>query len=239
MKYFQNKDSWNELWSEHAEEYLAAPPRCGYWLAAFFSKRCKILEIAGGTCRDSRYLSDIGFRAIGLDINQFILDYCRKRFPDSSLRLVRGNAFNLPFPDKSFDITFSNGFWICFDDDVELAALVREQARVTRRFMISFVHNQSNKHLVELFRERSRHDRLYNIRFFTVEELREIIDGSGILYKNLRFYKFGGPVDLFYSNRWPTIWRKIAPLIVPRLYKFQPWSHTERIACVVELAWTC
>ncbi|MEM3594523.1 MAG: hypothetical protein QXS27_07320, partial [Candidatus Jordarchaeaceae archaeon] len=107
---------------------------------------------------------------------------------------------------------------------------------VTKKLLIAFVHNQANQNLVEIFRKKARHDPLYDIRFFTREELLRIIKNAGVPYKRIRLHKFGGWADVLYSRRLPYIWQRVAPSIVPTLYRFQPWGRTERIVCVVELS---
>jgi len=54
--FFQEQTFWSDAWVRHIESYLAAPPRCGIWLMTNYGKNHSILECAGGSCRDSRYL---------------------------------------------------------------------------------------------------------------------------------------------------------------------------------------
>jgi hypothetical protein len=236
---FDNQSYWQDAWTRHIETYLAAPPRCGHWLAANFSnKQLTFVEVAGGSCRDSRYLAHRGYTAVGTDFDERTLDYLRKRFPDSPLPLQREDAFGFSFADKSFDVSFSNGFWVCFASDEQLYSLAREQERITRKYLIILVHNAENDALIELFREKAKSDSLYDVRFFYRDELREVIDTSGIRCKRMTFGKFGGPMDRLYSSRikrLPNPLRKVAHHVVPRLYRYQSWRSTERIACIIEL----
>ena len=236
MRKFRDQNFWANLWSYHLESYLATPARCGYWMASFL-RNCynyKVLEIAAGSCRDSRYLCAVGYRVVALDFDQKTLGYLAQRFVDSSLLYCVGDAFSLPFAEKSFDVSFSNGFWVCFDDDRFLHLLLREQARVTKKYLIAFVHNKDNDSLVRLFREKSLCDPIYDIRFFTRNELSKIVSESGISFRSISFYKFGGPADFLYFACL-TKFVKYMSLLVPKLYAFQPWQRTERIVCVVEL----
>ncbi|MEM4655143.1 MAG: methyltransferase domain-containing protein [Thermosphaera sp.] len=237
--HFSSEEYWQNAWQKHLETYLASPPRCGYWLASRFpDKRLTIIEIAGGSCRDSRYLAMNGYRAIGTDFDSRTIEYLKLRFPEFSLALQREDAFNFSFSNKSFDISFSNGFWVCFPSNQQLHALLREQERITSKWLITLVHNANNHSLVETFREKAKTDPLYDIRFFSQDELRTIINESGIRYKRLFLEKFGGPADRLYAariKRLPNILRNVARYIVPRIYQFQSWNVTERIACLIEL----
>lgn len=229
---------WAEAWQRHLETYLGGPPRAGYWLEQRFGKDGSVLELAGGSCRDSRWLADRGADAIGSDFDEKTLDYLRDRFPQSSLKLRREDSFALSLDDKSVDLSFSNGFWICFDDDERLLKLMREQARVTRKWMIALVHNRGNDRLLRKFARLSKQDSLYDVRFFSPDELTRLIDASGIAYKSISYEKFGGPADVLFNRRPKGIWNpfaRIARRVSPRLYRLQPWRRTERIACIVEL----
>ncbi len=226
---------WTETWKRHIETYLAAPPRAGIWIRQLFPSWNSVLEIAGGSCRDSRYLADHGFQAVGSDFEQKTIEYLQDRFPASPLKLQREDAFHLSFQDNVFDITFSNGFWILFDDNRDITSLIKEQARVTRKYMISFLHNGDNIKLKKTFQEKSEKDPLYNIRFFYKDEIEGLIHASGISFTYLKIKKFGGIVDLFYAKRIKNM-INLSPKLITSLYDFQPWSRVERLAVIIKLA---
>ena len=237
-KDFLHEEYWETAWVRHIETYLSTPPRAGYWLASKFSNINSILELAGGSCRDSHYLSLQDINVIGSDFDTKTLKYLESCYSSESLKLQREDAFSLSLPDKTIDLTFSNGFWVLFSKNSQISALIFEQARVTKRFIISFVHNAKNRTLVEDFKEKSRTDSLYNIRFFYPEELLQIIQDSGLRYKSVRIEKFGGPIDRLLAQSFKGINNPLLPMtrnIVPNLYQYQPWSITERVACVIEL----
>lgn len=230
----QKDKFWSKAWKRHIETYLSVPPRTGFWIKSNFPGNFSVLEIAGGSCRDSRYLANNGYHAIGSDFDQVTIDYLRSRFPESRLPLQKEDAFRLSFSDNSFDITFSNGFWILFDDNKDITALIKEQARVTSKYMISLIHNGENHRLIETFKQKATKDPLYKIRFFNRSEISGLFKESGIHYKSLKIKKFGGPADRFYSKKI----KKLIPLsekTITSLYKFQPWSKVERLAVIAEL----
>lgn len=235
---FQEESYWSKAWVRHLKQYLASAPRCGYWIESQLSKKSKILEIAGGSCRDSRYLSGKGYNATGSDFDQKTLDYLEKNYPINNFTLSREDAFKFSFQDNEFDESFSNGFWVCFDNDEDIHVLIKEQARVTKKHLISLVHNVENKKLVERFKRKSIDDDLYKIRFFHKDELVKLLKASNISYKSIKVVKFGGPMDLLLARKIENkslmlhhFFRKI----VLKFYKYQPWSMVERIAVIVEL----
>lgn len=236
-KSFENSDYWSDAWVRHLETYLAAPPRCGIWLDYYFSDRAlTFLECAGGSCRDSRYLFEKERRSVGSDFDDKTLLYVKKKFIHSHFSLLKEDAFKFSFADDSFDVVFHNGFWICFDNDEKITNLLKEQVRISKKYIVALVHNINNRQLVTRFAELSAKDDLYNVRFFSIDALVSIVKSAGIGSSKVRFEKFGGPVDrLFvFENKIPFL----APLvrwIVPRLYRFQSWKNVERIALVIEL----
>ncbi|HEV8689450.1 MAG TPA: methyltransferase domain-containing protein, partial [Ideonella sp.] len=186
----QQQGFWEEAWVRHIEQYLATPPRAGLWLAARFPLAgWRVLEIAGGSCRDSRYLAEQGVAAIGSDFDQKTLDYLAQRYPDSPLELSREDASALSLPDKAVDLSMHNGFWVLFASDARVVALLREQARVTRRVLVALVHNADNPRVVAAFARKARTDPLYDIRFFRRQELPALVEAAGLAPRALRLEK--------------------------------------------------
>lgn len=235
---FIDESYWADAWVRHIENYLISPSRCGYWIRNKFYKINSILEIAGGSCRDSLYLSQYYKKVVGSDFDEKTLRYLQQRFPASKSMFSRQDAFKFDFSDKSFDLSFSNGFWVLFSDDNDVETLLIEQVRITKKYVINLVHNGHNQRLIEAFKTKSKDDSLYNIRFFSRQELVDIVNKSGVQYKSIYLKKFGGPLDILLSNKYLNKIGFISILlkiIVPALYGFQPWSKVERIALIVEL----
>lgn len=230
----QAQTFWQEAWVRHIERYLATPARTGFWLASRFSLgNWRVLEIAGGSCRDARYLAEQGVDAIGSDFDAKTLAYLAHRFPGSRLHLQREDAAALTLGDKSVDLSMHNGFLVLFDDDAKVAALLREQARVTRRVLVAIVHNADNRRLKAIFARKAQTDPVYDIRFFHRAELPALVTAAGLKPRAVTLEKFGGPVDRLLAL--PGLPGRLARALVPRLYRWLPWSQVERIALVVEL----
>lgn len=232
---------WEESWLKHIETYLTATPRAGVFLQKYFNNKSKkILEIAGGSCSDSRYLANNRFLVTGSDFDEKTLNYLQKeRFKDDILKYSKEDAFNLSFEDNSFDMVFHNGFFVLFDDNKSLNNMLFEQERVSKKYIVFFVHNKKNINQVEQFREKAKDDDLYKIRFFDNNEVVDIIKNSGIKYKKINILKFGGLFDVFYKKKLkkiiPNILYPFRNFLIPKLYQFQKWENTERVCCIIEL----
>lgn len=220
----------------HFPRYLAAPPRCGRWLEWRFDLRgCSILEVAGGSCRDSRYLHARGLDASGSDRDAETVAQVQAATAGTGFEVSFEDAGRLGFPDRRFDVVFHNGFWVLFASDERIRQLLAEQLRVTRRHAVALVHNALNRRLVTRFAELAKTDPLYSIRFFTPQQIQDIVRPCLGPAHRLSIEKFGGLADHGYEiqRRLPRIGMAAAAL-PPRLYRFQPWSVTERIAVVID-----
>jgi len=234
---FGTSDYWSATWRRHVDAYLAATPRCGIWLQSFFSAEdFSFLECAAGSCRDSIYLFKNGKKALGCDFDEHTIKYINENYSVIGFVAHTEDASKLGYSSKSFDIVFHNGFWICFDDDQEVCSLLAEQVRVASRYAVALVHNKRNQALVDTFADKSLKDDLYKIRFFDTDDLMRIVELSRITFRSVIYQKFGGPVDRLYSlgKKLPFL-MPLARWVVPRLYRYQPWSRVERIALVLEL----
>ena len=233
------EEFWEESWIKHIDGYLNAVPRAGIFLSNYFKNINTVLEIAGGSCRDSRYLANHGYAATGSDFDEKTLQYLQKqKFPNDKLKYSREDAFDLSFQNNSFDLAFHNGFFVLFNTNDTLVTMLKEQERVTKKYIVIFVHNKENKNLINFFKEKAKDDDLYKIRFFDKNEIEEIIQDSGINYKEIKTLKFGGIFDAFYNTKvkkLPNIFYPIKNYIVPKLYQLQKWEDTERICCIIEL----
>ncbi|WP_153556596.1 class I SAM-dependent methyltransferase [Roseimaritima sediminicola] len=233
----QDEEFWSEKWIKHIETYLTADPRTGRWLQSRFNLCGQtVLEVAGGSCRDSRFLHEQGVDATGSDFDARTLQYLRDRDKASEFRLRREDAFALDCESKSFDVVFHNGFWVLFDDDEKLVDSLREHVRVARRYVVILVHNKRNRKLVDTFSRKGKTDALYNIRFFTPEEVRRLCNAPGLGIKRVHIEKFGGPLDGYYgNNRRIPLPLRLRHYLIPKLYRAQPWPLVERVAAIIEL----
>lgn len=227
---------WSEAWVRHLETYLQAVPRAGAWLRhALPADVRSVVELGGGSCRDSAYLGNEGLEVIGTDFDQRTIDYLKQRFPQSKTKFLREDAFRLSFSDGSIDATFHNGLWVLFRQDEDVCALAKEQLRVSRKMAVGMVHNAENHRLVARFRALATNDELYSIRFFMRDEVNGVLRNCGIDPRRIRLAKFGGPADKLYTwanQGWFSL--SVARWLAPRLYTYQPWSFVERIAFLID-----
>jgi len=89
----------------------------------------RILEVGAGSGRDSLDLQRRGATVWVADYTPSALHLIRRQEGGPQLRPVCGNAFQLPFPDGSFDAVFHQGLLEHFRNPLDM---VRENARILK-----------------------------------------------------------------------------------------------------------
>jgi ubiquinone/menaquinone biosynthesis C-methylase UbiE len=85
------------------------------------------------------FISWLGYKVTSIDNDEGVLENAIPRDlmrTAGDLKLLRADAFNLPFSDKTFDIAFSQGLFEHFSDE-DIVRLVIEQLRVAKRIIFS------------------------------------------------------------------------------------------------------
>lgn len=161
---------WDKEWINIFDHYQQDIRHAYYIRALKKRKEKKILEIAAGSFRDMAALNRWGLPCLGVDYSSESVVRAKNQFPNLNHNIYKMDAFNLDFEDKTFDLTFHNGFWGCFPDE-EINKLAFEQSRVSKYRMIATVHNAHNNSFKQYFDKLEETDPLYSVRFFTIEEI--------------------------------------------------------------------
>ncbi|MBK8918482.1 MAG: methyltransferase domain-containing protein [Azonexus sp.] len=94
-------------------------------------RRGDVLEVGCGRGSLSSYFADAGWNSTLLDYSPAVLETARSIFEQHGLKatFVPGDANQLPFPENSFDVTFSIGLLEHFEN---VRPVMSEQLRVLR-----------------------------------------------------------------------------------------------------------
>ncbi|MCL2073549.1 MAG: class I SAM-dependent methyltransferase [Marinilabiliaceae bacterium] len=231
------KQEWAEIWTNHLPCYSGGVPRAGIYIKTFLKGLKSSLEVGCGSARDSIYLSTKKIKAIASDYEPKLISILQENHKNELVDFQVVDAFMMPFDDKSFDLVFHNGLFVYFDDN-DIVKLIHEQVRIASKYILIMVHNKHNIKQQNTFAKNAKTDSLYNIRFFDIESLEKVINLSGIKYKSIKYCKFGGKADMFWMKKLkgiPNFIYLFRNFLIPRLYRFQSWKITERIACIIEL----
>jgi ubiquinone/menaquinone biosynthesis C-methylase UbiE len=142
----QENKNWSDVFDE---EIRKKDPRkfSSFWwenyyeeLTEFISRTLKqnglrkVLEAGSGSGKATILLDNVFEKSL-LDISSQALkyaDYIKNKFHNDSLRLILGNAFNMPFENGSFDFVWNIGVIEHYGiEDIKL--LLKEMIRVTQK----------------------------------------------------------------------------------------------------------
>lgn len=167
---------WTENWRRHFGEYVSYLPFQAYYLYCLLeSPEEKLLEIAGGSFHDTSCLNSWGISCTGIDLCREVIRMAKEKNPALQNKLFVMDAKRLDFNDKTFDVSFHNGFLGYFEREEDIHPFLEEQVRVTKRLIVCSVHNELNSTLLRKFRRFSLVDDLYNIRFYTPRQLKKML----------------------------------------------------------------
>lgn len=182
-----NPESWDEKWKDIFDHYQQDLRHAYYIRAILEDREKKILELGAGSFRDVAALNNWGIDCDGIDYSPEAVARARKRYPNIKDKIFLGDCFNLEFRDKTYDMSYHNGFWGCYSNE-DIIKLAKEQVRVTKFRIIATVHNAHNKAFVEYFNRMKQDDPLYGVRFFEIDEIKEIMLS---VVKNVRIIPVG------------------------------------------------
>jgi len=181
---------WDELIEKHGEQYRRSRPKRGqfverYLKASDFSEvaeKC-FMEEGAFSGKDTIYLAEnfpsSDFIVLDLELETLKGTRHDRVYP------VRGDAFRLPFSDRSIDITFHSGLIVLFDNE-NSERIIAEQLRVTSGLAFVFAHNKAN--FVDIFVSWARRKwlglGLYQYRRFTLKKLEELCSIHGTLLES-------------------------------------------------------
>jgi len=187
-----SEDFWRETWGEHMPLYRSRPPRQGMYLELLFpEKSWTFLELAAGSMRDANYLAERGYQVTGSDYVPEVVSSAREAYRDSRLETRVIDAFDTKVADDTFDVSYHNGLLICFSSDSDIEALVREQARITRKYMVATVPCAYHEEQRRQFAELAPQNPIYDIRWLTLDDISRFLAPYGCT----KVYPFGGRLD--------------------------------------------
>jgi SAM-dependent methyltransferase len=223
----QSPEDWSFQWDKWFHCYSQGNPRLGKWLASKYAvTNATILEIGAGSGRESRYLSHSAKSVTCADFAPSAVRLLANSNLPSNMNVVEADAGNLPFSNKSFELTFHKGFWILFDNNEKLEQLLLEQLRVTRNVTLAIVQNGLNLKQVREAKAMAQNDPLFHFRFFIPHKIKnlafKVVSEYGINAK-IQILKYGSP----------SLSRALLPLgalgdkLAVKFYAFLPWSMVE------------
>ena len=231
-----DKNDWAESWKKHLSEYSSGIPRTGIFIKSYVKGIKKSLELGCGSARDSIMLALKGMDVTASDYEPSLIEALKEMHKDKNVVFSVVDAFDTQFKPDFFDLVFHNGLYVLFNDN-EIVSMLKEHARISAKYLLILVHNEKNKRQKDIFAKKAESDPVYNIKFFEISNLKNLLQLSDLKFKKVKFYKFGGKYDIFFNKKIKGIPNFLYPLrekIIPKLYQIQRWERTERIACLIK-----
>lgn len=169
----------------------------------------RILEAGCGTGVLSSYLSNCGFRAIAIDIDEEMLEIARRISENCSCRptFERRNLFALDYPPDFFDVVFSHGVLEHFSDE-DIITILNTELYISQTVIISIPSNY--------FREE---DRMFgDERFLSCARWERLISQT----PSRIIEKFG----FHFQSGWQRLWSS--------LLRRKPFGSTPYLAFVLQ-----
>lgn len=191
----RKRKKWNNITKRHIEDYFISHPKHGVKIKEILERYNlnpkRILEIGAFSAKDSRYLAleYPNCEVYAVDLSEKAVEESRRISMSMGVKnhyILQENAFNLSFKENYFDISFHSGFYILFWDNKDILKLFKEQKRITKNFVIIFVHNKYSfiHTLIFWYLANIKKDPLYKIRRYSLKELKSIFNNEEIIEAN-------------------------------------------------------
>ncbi len=136
--------------------------------------RGKALEIGCGTGHWTVFFQNKGFDVIGIDISEQMIAVAREKYPQLNCQVA--DAENLAqFPDASFDAVFAITVLEFVDNPEKVIKQVKRILKPKGYFLAGVLNKNS-----QLGREKDSDETFRNARFFSAQELHQLLLNIGM-----------------------------------------------------------
>lgn len=148
----RNPDTPQAMDELHARQFGVTRTELNREFLGDLDRDIRILEVGANLGVQLELLAGLGFRRlVGVDVQFYALDQAWRRGRPAFL--AQASAFDLPFPDASFDLVFTSGVLIHLSPDTIGQALA-EIRRCSRRFIWGWEYHAED-HIEIPYRDRS------------------------------------------------------------------------------------
>lgn len=184
--YKKTIDWYNKNASEYAEKSKKFPKIDLEQLNEFtslLSKKSFILDAGCGSGRDSHLFQEKGFRVIGIDLSEKLIDQAKVGYPNCNFEI--GDILKLKFPKKYFDAVWAHASLVHFDNLDQFKISIEQLSKVLKDN--GFIHI-----LVRAVSENTKNDSVSNNKRnylnLTTDELSTILKNEKLKILILKQY---------------------------------------------------
>lgn len=195
-----NIDYWEKIIKDPSNIYKNLFEQENEYLRKSIKKGSKVLDVACGDGRNILSIVNIAGTITGIDIEQKAVDDAKKRLEDySNVEIMLGDAFDLPFDDKTYDTAILSMTLVNFNNEKQKA--LSEMKRVIKedcQIIISVYSEDSLDKRLDMYRkieipiEEVQKNKVvfsesigaYISEQFSISEIKEMIKPIGLIIEN-------------------------------------------------------
>jgi len=167
-------DNYDNWYKSHLGKFVDEIERNVVMDLAKPQKNEKVLDLGCGTGIYSLLFLNMGLKVTGIDQSDFMLEKVREK--TNKINFIKANAYNLPFPDESFDLVVSITMFEFLDDPQKAAHEAYRVLSPGGRLVICVIGAKST--WAKLYREKAKTEDqspYKAARFYTLEEVLNFI----------------------------------------------------------------
>lgn len=132
----RNPQSIEEMESLYARDYGVSRLSMNEAFLGSLDRSIRILEVGANIGTQLEILRRMGFtNSVGVDVNAFAVQEAKRLYPD--VKVIEGSAFELPFTDLEFDLTYMSGVLIHISPD-DMGRAMDELYRTSKKYIWGF-----------------------------------------------------------------------------------------------------
>lgn len=150
----------SQIEAEHLHRYLLARSYCA---------GMRVLDVACGEGYGSAILAQVAQEVVGVDLDHATIEHARMSYASATnLNFAQGNALNLPFPDKYFDIIVSFETIEHLHDPV---AFIREVKRLVKDDGVCFISTPDR----DVYSSSGKPHNVYHVKEMDLSEFQSLM----------------------------------------------------------------
>lgn len=189
-------EDYNDIASEYCEEFCYTESYNAFidkWLQII--QKGNILDAGCGGGSNCRYINEHNeFQACGIDFSDKMIEEAKNRYP--SVEFQKMDMINITFPNQTFDGILSNCSLIHIPIELIPKTLqgFKRILKTNGKLLLIVLEGKGEKMVEEPYRQNQ--DRYVYTKYFTLEEIKKIVEDNGFRIDEIKKRKTDSINDL-------------------------------------------